>query len=123
MAVDNAYRNFKLRRDENEWNPVEDIIRRSELVVRGIAQESPPYINTCQKNSFLSAVRFSFFYNSGNFAANFKFLGGRGKKIEDVMRVIQSLSREVEVDPILVKTAYNQIAKVNFSWLSKNQPR
>jgi hypothetical protein len=93
-------------------NDDDGIIRKADIIVKGIAQESPPFINTCQTNSFLTALRFSFFYNSGNFIKNFRHRRPGPKKIEDAIRVIGTLSKEIEVDPSLIKMAWNTISKV-----------
>ena len=55
-------------------NSVDDddtVILKDSISVQGIPQESPPFVNTCQTNSFLTALRFSFFYED-NFIKNFK---------------------------------------------------
>ena len=101
---------FKEKASEAGGNP--DIIWRSQIVVKGIPQESPPYINTCNTNSFLTALRFSFFYDHDGFVQNFKHKRPGPKKIEDALRVIGLLCREIDVDPSLVKMAWNTISKV-----------
>ena len=97
------------------------IILKSDLIVRGIAQESPPFINTCNTNTFLSALRFSFFYNSGNFSKNFRHTRSGPKKIEDAIKVIGTLCKEIDVDPSLVKMAWNTIPKVCLIFILKNK--
>lgn len=105
-----------------EKNSIEDedeaVILKDSIVVQGIQQDSPPFENTCQTNSFLSALRFSFFYED-NFASNFKHRRQGPKLAEDALRVIGLHCREIVVDASLVKMAFNTISKVkvfNFSF-------
>lgn len=88
-----------------------EVIWRTDLIVKGIPQESPPFINTCQTNSFLTALRFSFFYDV-NFGKNFKHKRQHPKTVEDALRVIGLHCREIEVNASLIKMAWNTVAKV-----------
>jgi alkyl hydroperoxide reductase subunit AhpC len=91
----------------------EDAIKRENIHVEGIPQLSPPFENTCQTNSFLKALRLSFFYDK-DFIKNFKHRLPEAKKIEDALRVIGLQCREISVNASLIKMAWNTIAKVRF---------
>ena len=98
-----------------EKNSIDDdaVIIKDSITVLGIPQESPPFVNTCQTNSFLSALRFSFFYED-NFVTNFKHRRQEPKLAEDALRVIGLHCREINVNASLVKMAFNTISKVIF---------
>jgi hypothetical protein len=90
------------------------VILRDSMTVQGIPQESPPFENTCQTNTFLSALRFSFFYEP-DFVKNFKHRRQEPKLAEDALRVIGLHCREINVNASLVKMAWNTISKVKNS--------
>jgi len=96
--------------DDDDGN---DDIKRESILVKGIPQLSPPFENTCQTNSFLTALRLSFFYDK-DFSKNFRHRISEAKKIEDALRVIGIHCREIDVNASLVKMAWNSIAKVCF---------
>lgn len=84
---------------------------KEDIDVDGIPQDSPPFENTCQTNSFLTALRLAFFYEE-NFVDNFKHRRQQPKAAEDALRVIGLHCREIRVNPSLVKMAWNTISKV-----------
>jgi len=99
---------FKEKRAEDSD---ESVIVRSNILVKGIQQLSPPFVNTCNTNSFLTALRLSFFYEI-DFVKNFKHKRHDPKAVEDALRVIGLHCREIEVNASLIKMAWNTIAKV-----------
>jgi len=103
-------RNTRMDVDDDNGN---DDIKRESILVKGIPQLSPPFENTCQTNSFLTALRLSFFYDK-DFSKNFRHRISEAKKIEDALRVIGIHCREIDVNASLVKMAWNSIAKVCF---------
>lgn len=89
----------------------DEVIWKPDLIVKGLPQESPPFINTCQTNSFLTAFRFACFYDD-DFLKNLKHKRPKPKQVEDALRVIGLHCREVEINASLIKMAWNTIAKV-----------
>lgn len=107
---------FKEKTSGGDKDNDDDAIRRENILVKAIPQLSPPFENTCQTNSFLTALRLSFFYDA-DFPKNFKHQRLAAKKIEDVLRVIGTHCREIDVDASLVKMAWNTIVKVRLPML------
>jgi len=107
---------IEIFKEKNSEEDNDAVIVRDSLLVRGIPQDSPPFENTCNTNSFLTALRFSFFYDA-SFVKNFKHKRRQPKTIEDALRVIGLHCRELDVDASLVKMAWNTIAKVCLSKL------
>lgn len=107
------FERFKERTRRDVEDDDNDDIKRESILVKGVPQSSPPFENTCQTNSFLTALRLSFFYEK-DFSKNFRHRIPEAKKIEDALRVIGIHCREIDVNASLIKMAWNSIAKVCF---------